>query len=115
MNKESNITICRITYVGADYLFLSINKDNMYFDNQPFPSLSNSDPSNPSGDKKALMFASDPNTISTPTNTTINDINLEGIFIIISSLSSSLIDDIDIKFPQCIMVAYWGCYAMVST
>ena len=89
MNKEPSITICRITYEGMDYLFLSINKDyNMYFDNQPFPSLPNSDPSNPSDDEKALMFASDPNTISTPTNTTINDINLEGIFIIISSLSS---------------------------
>ena len=24
------------------------------------------------------------------------------------------IDDIDIKFPQCIMVAYRGCYAMIS-
>ena len=25
-----------------------------------------------------------------------------------------VIDLIDLKFPQCIMVAYQGCYAMVS-
>ena len=30
------------------------------------------------------------------------------------SWTSIRIDDIDIKFPQCIMVAYRGCYAMIS-
>ena len=80
MNKEANITICRLKKrKNEDYLFLSINNDNMYFNNQPLPSL-------PApiidGGGNALVYASGPNenSASTLATTTIDDISLEGSF-----------------------------------
>ena len=79
MNKEANITICRLKKrKREDYLFLSINKDNMYFNSQPLPRL----PAPSDGGGNALVYASGPNenSASTLATTTIDDISLEGSF-----------------------------------